>query len=118
MESEGIKPKFRPKRSERIVASGYWEVQNLRNLLRSQAYIGVREVNAKNRDKDQEYLRPFERYQTVKASWEPILDKDLFQAVQDGLNHNLTKERGRLASAEDRVYILSGTLLSGLNPKI
>jgi hypothetical protein len=110
LESEGIKPKFRPNRNERLVASGYWDVQNLRNLLRSQAYIGIREVNAKNKDKDQEYLRPFERHQIVKASWEPIVAKDIFQAVQDGLSHNLTKERRRLASGESRVYLLSGII--------
>lgn len=68
------------------------------------------EINAKNQDKDPSSLRPFERYQVVKASWQGIVDVSVFNSVQTCLEENLQLERRRLASGQRRVFSLSGII--------
>ncbi len=99
--AEGIRPKARPNRKERHNMAGRWTVSTIANVLRTQAYAGLREVNAKS-------LRFHERYQVVKASWEVIVDETEFRTVQGILDENLTRERKRLASATSRTFFLSG----------
>lgn len=62
-----IRPKSLNRKNCRHNTKGIWSPQSLHNLLRHPAYVGLREINKANRDKDQEYLRPYERYQTVKT---------------------------------------------------
>lgn len=57
-------------------------------MLSNVAYIGLKEVNKKNKNEDQELLKPWQRFQVVKASWPGIVPKILFDQVQKALEEN------------------------------
>ncbi len=105
---EGIKPKLRVNRSDKHNLAGRWTLKVLSTLLRTIAYTGKREVNAKYKDKDQDSLRPFEKYQVVKASWPAIVSENDFAEVQEVLDHNLARERSRITCGERRSFLLTG----------
>ena len=102
IESLGIRPKYS--------LSGKWTHDQLKALLTSVVYIGKREVNKENRDKDQDSLKPWQRYDIVKASWPPIVDLELFKEVQDIIATNVSLERRRLSNADKRIFLLTGIL--------
>lgn len=110
IEALNIKPKDRQNRVQKHASRGIWSTQSMQALLRNHAYIGLREVNAKNKNKDQDHLKPYEQYQIVKASWEAIIDKKVFNSVQKSLDENLARERKRLSSAQSRTFYLTGIL--------
>jgi site-specific DNA recombinase len=64
-------------------------VQMLTNL----AYIGKKEINKKNKGKDQEKLPESQRYRVVKARWEAIVDEEKFWKVQELLRTNYESKR-------------------------
>jgi len=110
IEAENIKPKDRPNRVQRHASKGIWTTQSLLAILRHPAYIGLREVNAKYKDKDQDNLKVYERHQIVKASWKAIVDKVAFASVQKALDENLARERKRLSVSKSRTFFLTGIL--------
>lgn len=109
----GIKPKTLRTKSFRHNANGRWTIQSLQALLRNPAYVGLREVNRSNKQKDKSQLRAFEEYKLVKASWPAVIEKSIFDEVQRILDDNLTMTRARLASSEERVFLLSGRMHCG-----
>ncbi len=108
LEELGIGPKIKKNRKERLIERGLWTHQTLGSLLRSPAYIGLREVNRKNKDTESRLLKSHQKYQLVKATWSGIVDKDVFEAVQVLLDENKLKERRRLSGSEKRVFLASG----------
>lgn len=106
----GIKPKIKPNKQEKLIAKGIWTYQTLANVLRNPAYIGMWEVNKKNKNRDQKHLNTHQKYQMVKASWPPIVDEEIFLSVQRSLRENKLREHQRLANAERRVFLASGIL--------
>jgi hypothetical protein len=70
----------------------------------------VREVNAKNKTKNQNILKSYEKYQVVKAAWPPIIDSTIFAEVQRTLAHNQAFERARHNSTDSRTFFLTGIL--------
>lgn len=90
-----------------------WGYDQLKDLLSNSIYIGIKEVNKLNKDKDPETLKPWEQYQKVKASWVGIVDEELFNEVQEILSENLKSERRRIEDAERRIFLLSGILRCG-----
>lgn len=60
-----------------------WSYVQLKALLSNPVYVGVKEVNKKNKDADPDSLKPWEAYQTVKASWPAIIEEKLFYEVQN-----------------------------------
>ncbi len=105
-----IKPKVNEARKDRLVKQGMWTRQTLLNLLSNSSYVGLREVNKKNKSKDQEKLKSFERYQIVKASWPAIIDKDTFDKVQEFIEQAHLAQSQRLANKETRVFFASSIL--------
>lgn len=89
---------------------GLWTHQTLGSLLRNAAYIGMREVNRKNKHSEIKFLKPYQKYQLVKATWLAIIDLKTFEAVQNLLTENLANERRRLKKAERRVFIASSII--------
>lgn len=87
---------------------GEWTLDSLGNILSNAAYIGFHEVNKSNKTKPQEKLKPYQRYQLVKASWPAIIDEHKFYSAQDQLEDAKALERTRLKNAEERVFLLSG----------
>jgi site-specific DNA recombinase len=57
-------------------------------ILTNYAYIGKREINKTNKELEQESLKQEERYHLVDASWEPIVDAETFNRVNDKLSKN------------------------------
>ena len=80
----------------------------LRNLLTNRRYIGEWEVNAKNRDKDQERLMPYERYSLVELPHGCVINRDLWDRVQIAVCQTAGNMIG--SKAKIRVYPLSGLL--------
>ncbi|HEY8269829.1 MAG TPA: recombinase family protein [Pseudobdellovibrionaceae bacterium] len=108
----GIKPKLTGKVGK-LKLNDKWSSQTLGHLLNSAVYIGCHEVNRRQKSKDQETLKPFQRYQVVNASWPAIITEETFYRTQALLEEAKEFERARLEGAENRVYILSGTLRCG-----
>ncbi len=94
-------------------SSSKWSCQTIHYLLSSAAYIGLLEVNKKNKSKDQSKLKPFKQYKQVKASWPKIVSEEKFWQVQELLKSAQLAQRERLDNSEFRNYLLSGILRCG-----
>ena len=108
-----IRPKSLPRNDCRHNQKGRWTIQSLQSILRNVTYVGLREVNRKNKNENQEHLKLFERHQIVKASWFAIIEKNLFDEVQKSLDQNKTLARARIENAKSRVFLVSGYLFCG-----
>lgn len=108
----GIRPK---KTSKRQKEKGHaeWTVQSLGSLLQNTAYIGYREVNKLYKDEDPNHLKPWQKYQMVKAAWPAIVTEKLFHDAQHLLEEAADKERTRLGKREKRIFLLTGLLNCG-----
>lgn len=107
LEALGIKQKARENKRNRLVQVGRWTVDSLSYLLQNKAYIGLKEVNKVHKNKNQNHLKSWEKYSVVKASWSAIIDEKIFNEVQNVIKDNKEKERVRLNTAENRVFLLS-----------
>ncbi len=108
----GITPKRTSKRAQSRGPAD-WTVQTLGSLLKHAAYIGHREVNKLYKDEDPEHLKPWQKYQMVKASWTPILSSEVFFEAQKILEEASASERTRINSGEKRSFLLTGILTCG-----
>lgn len=90
-----------------------WNLQTVKNILNNYGYIGMREVNKGNKNKNQEELKTFEKYQIVPASWPAIIDEATFYTVQNMLADNAKGERSRLKNAKARTFLFSGLAVCG-----
>ena len=106
--SEGIRQK--PQKKKNGASGNEWCTSTLRRALRNFAYAGLREVNAKNKGCDPYNLKAYEKYQIVKASWDPLVCKSDFDCVQNILDENLAKERSRRGSGKRRTFFLTGII--------
>ena len=93
-----------------ITSTTEWSSPMLLGTLRNFFYIGMREVNKRNKDTPKNELKSHEHYQLVKASWPTIIDETTFYVVQRMLDENSKNERTRRSSGETRFYLLSGLL--------
>lgn len=67
----------KPRGGKKFTHDSVWRI------LTNPAYIGKREINKSNKGVDPKELKQEERYQLVDASWEPIIDEDIFNKVQE-----------------------------------
>jgi site-specific DNA recombinase len=79
--------------------------RGVHSVLTHLAYLGKKEINKDNKDKDQNTLKPEERYSIVEASWEPIVDKAIFDKAHKKLDANKV-----ISHKATHDYILSGLL--------
>lgn len=103
----GIKPKSYGIKNSNTV-SRHWTVSNLGYLLSNATYTGCHEVNKRKKVLDQDSLKPYQRYQVVKAPWPAIVSDELFDKVAEQLQAGKSIERTRLKGSRNRLYILSG----------
>ena len=61
---------------------------SLRAILTAPVYLGLREINKRNRHLNQEELSDDQKYKIVKGVWEPIIEEDLAQRVRDRIEFN------------------------------
>lgn len=102
-----LSPKIAISEAQKGIEKSQWSHTSLKLTLGNIAYVGLKEVNKKNKNQDQDFLKPWQRYQVVKASWPGIVPKKVFDEVQKVLEENMLLERRRLADAEFRVFLLS-----------
>lgn len=57
-------------------------VQTLGNILNASAYLGYHEVRKQNKNIEATELKPWQKYQVVKASWPAIIDQSIFDHAQ------------------------------------
>lgn len=105
-----IAPKKLENENYRHNARGKWNPQSLHNLLRNPAYVGLREINKGNKDKEQETLLSHQKFKIVKASWPAIIDQKTFDDAQEILKSNTLAARTRKETGESRIYLLSGII--------
>lgn len=110
LERIGIRPKIRKNRKQKIADRGLWTVSTLASVLKNPAYIGVKEVNAKFKNVDPKFLKPYQQYSRVKASWPAIVDDETFESVQRQLDENHRLEKNRIRNGERRIFLASGIL--------
>ena len=79
----------------------------------NRAYIGEKEVNKKNRDKDEAELSENERYKIVPAKWEPIVEKEVFWQVQKLLDINCRTNHNAVKPIRHRFLLNSGMIVCG-----
>jgi site-specific DNA recombinase len=108
----GIRPKRTSKKAKEKTAPD-WTVQSLGSLLQSTAYIGYREVNKIYKEEDPAHLKPWQKYQMVKAAWPGIVSEKLFHDAQHLLEEAAAKERTRFAKRDRRVFLLTGIVSCG-----
>lgn len=109
IEALGIFP--RPLKSKKNgIVSKKWGYDQLKDLLSNPAYVGVKEVNKKRKNSDPEYLKPWQTYQKVKASWPAIVKENEFVEAQGILEENLLIERRRIEEGDRRIFLLTGIL--------
>jgi len=105
LEVLGIKPKGRNSKKNRLINEGRWTVDSLSFVLQNKSYIGIKEVNKANKNKDTHKLKAWQRYSEVKASWPAIIDETTFNEVRNTIQENRDKERARLETSEERIFL-------------
>jgi site-specific DNA recombinase len=100
-------------RKYRHIKDGRWTLNAVQNILKNYAYVGKREVNVGNRNEKQEYLKAWQQYQIVPASWDAIIDEKLFVRVQKRMAEAHQKERKRFDDGERRAFLVSGSIKCG-----
>lgn len=113
LQDEGHHPKVHSLKRARLARDGKWTLYSVRTVLKNMAYIGIREINKDNKNVDQNDLKPWQRYEFVKAAWPAIVSKVVFDDVQKSLDDGLRLEKQRLSTAETRVFLLSGIIRCG-----
>jgi site-specific DNA recombinase len=100
-------------RKYRHIQDGRWTMSAIQNILKNYAYIGKREVNVRNKQETQSYLKAWQQYQLVPAAWQAIVDEKTFQRVQERLKIAHSVERKRFDNSERRAFLVSGKLRCG-----
>ena len=83
---------------------------SMKQMLVNLAYIGKKEINKKWKTQDQNKLPESNRYRTVPAVWEPIIDEETFYKAQNLLAKNTATKHNETAPIK-HVYILNSGLL-------
>lgn len=107
LNANGIKPKKAGKRLLKSDEKTIWYPTTLLESLRNPAYVGLKEVNKKYKDEDHSHLLSWQKYEVVKASWPPLVDRATFDIVQSSLDETRLKERERLSKSTRREFLLS-----------
>ena len=109
----GIPRKRSSRKNNRFVNEQVWTYSAIKHVLRNRAYIGERTINLEFKDEDPKTLKSYQRYQVLKAAWEPIVDTKVFNSVQLLLDDAKQLHREKLDKAEQRVFLLSGVIRCG-----
>lgn len=86
---------------------------SLMKILTNHVYLGEREINKRNRFKDQSALPAHERYEAGKAIWPAILSAQLFEEVEKRLRENFHFLRHALGDHTVYPYVLTGLAVCG-----
>jgi site-specific DNA recombinase len=104
LKEKGFKTKTFTSRRGKEYPSKEFTDSSLRTILRNRAYIGELEVAKHSKNSEMKKI--------VSGQWEPILDRNLFERVQELYQEN----RRRMGNAKRRTrknYLLAGLVLCG-----
>lgn len=87
-----------------------FKLNSLKTLLMNKKYVGIWEVNKKNQDKNQDRLMPYERYQEIELPHGEIIDRELWEKVQERVEQIRGKGKSGKNTRVNRVYPLQGIL--------
>lgn len=97
----------------------HWAVGVVRGVLTNHVYIG--EVHVNRRNKGLSNVSEPESYRLAKASFEPVIPRELFELAQsiradkqEISRHRIGKPRNYGHNRCGRVYLLQGTLIYGV----
>ena len=108
--SKGHYTKEYMSRNEKLHAGRKFCYSSMLNVLTNKAYIAKREINKRSKYRHQDSLPEDRKLRIVDAVWEPIVDKDKFNNVQELLKENLQhKYNGTKPSRH--FYLLNGGFL-------
>ncbi len=83
---------------------------SMKQMFINLAYLGKKEINKKWKTMDQDKLPDNQKYRTVPAVWESLIDEETFYKVQHLLTKNTASRHNETAPIK-HVYILNGGLL-------
>lgn len=97
-------------RDTRAKNGGLWDYAQVRRILKNPAYAGDSVWNIRKRGGTKDVIRPEDEWVIVRNTHEPIIDREVFEAVQERI-----KMRANLkGKSSARVYPLSGILYCGI----
>ncbi len=109
LNKNGYKTKSSVNKGGKQRGGSRWTLTTLYTLLTNLVYIGKREFNKRNRNKNQLELSLSERYKVYDSQWPAIVSQELFNEVQERLEKNKKELR-----KSHHCYILSGLAYCGL----
>lgn len=84
----GVRTKAYTTRDGKAVGGQLFVPNSIHGILSNPVYLAKREVNKQNKGKDSAALKDSEKYQVVPATWEPIVQEETFNLVQEKLEEN------------------------------
>ena len=110
MNERGYRTKAYTSRRHKVNPARTFGRTTINQFLMNCAYIGLKEINKKNKPLDQSKLPENQKYKTVKSVWEPLVDEATFYKVQDLLKKNARSKHNETALIK-HVYLLNGGLV-------
>ena len=110
LKKEGIKtPSRKLSGNNKGIPQDYSD-ETIRRMLQNKAYIGI--LQYQKSKIGQEGLPPGKVYEEFDGVWEPILNENVFEKVQEILNAN-RRSKGNVLSKKKKIYVLSGIMKCG-----
>jgi site-specific DNA recombinase len=110
MDRHGFRTKEYTSRRGKFHPGQRFSYSSVQQMLTNYVYIGKKEVNKRNKAKNQKKLPESQRYKIVDAKWEPIIDEDTFFKVQALLKKNHASKHN-VAKPVKHNYLLNSGLL-------
>lgn len=88
LNATGLKNKTFRNRLGEVKGGKPFDKKSVQRILTNLTYIGKKEVQKENKNKDQSKLKETERYQVVDATWPAIISEEKFQAAQAKIKDN------------------------------
>jgi site-specific DNA recombinase len=85
-----------------------FKLNSLKTLLTNKKYVGVWVINSINKEKNQDRLMPYDRYQEIELPHGELLDRELWDKVQERVES--IRGRNGKNTRINRVYPLQGIL--------
>ena len=88
LNGRGLRNKSWTSKIGNICGGKEFATDSIWRILTNFAFVGKREINKVNKGLPQDQLKPDEKYNVVDASWDAIVNPEIFNKVQEQLGHN------------------------------
>lgn len=107
MNNNGYRTKAYTSRRGKHTPARKFVYSSVHRILTNYAYIGIKEINKRWANQDQEKLPKNRKYRTAQAVWEPLIDEQTFNQTQLLLKKNYSSKHNA-AKAIKHTYLLNG----------